>query len=181
MKRTSERLFVRIPQVMTRCPRWEGPITIKFAMDLPWREAVAAGGPDTPSIWSIWDVGDEFKPEGKGIVERRIYLRNYPTVCLEEGNSSEDKAQAWAKQNRYKACSPRAVFALSKKYPLLPTLLGTSPTYVVSPQKAFFGAASLACYAWWGNYSTRMASLDWSTLFNSPETSPSVWYAFMES
>lgn len=112
------------------CLTFELKATVR--QDRPYTEALEAGGPDTPSGYSVHEVGDLYPSVSERVEEVEFVLRNFL-----KGGGSWDNALTWAKSNGYKVSNPREVFAVAEQHDLR-KLLERDCLYLVATTECSF-------------------------------------------
>lgn len=144
-------------------------VRIPVLLDRDWQEAINAAGPDTPDIYDVSKVGDQYPPKSGTIKEVEIVLMNF-------GPNGGDwhRAIAWANEYKLKRTDPRHVFAIGERNPHLHKELGSDYMYVVATGECAFGGGQRACRVWWDG-SRRECLLYWVKYCGSSAD----WFAFL--
>lgn len=102
-----------------------------------WTQALEAAVPDTPSDFGVRNVGNLYPATTDEEEEVNFVLL--------KGNSSWDKALAWAKTKGLKQTNPRDMFAVAEQHDLH-QILGGRYLYVVATTECSFEGYSHAVY-----------------------------------
>ena len=145
-------------------------VHIRFNPKRKWKEALEAGGPNTPSNYDVRkaEVRDQYPPTSTEEIEEDLVLLNYPS-----GDGNWGKALAWAQSMNLQNTEPREVFAIGEQHPKLDKQLGQNPMYVVATKDCSFVGYRSACGVWW-DVSDRRAGLRWVSDFDDSND----WFAF---
>ncbi len=146
-------------------------LRIRYNPARPWQEAINVVGPDIPSHYNVWKVGDQYPPTGTEEVEEDLVLINYP-----DGSGDWGKALAWGKSRGLEKTVPREAFAVGDQYPNLHNEIGMNPVYVVATTPCTFQGGQQACYVWWDD-AAREANLYWTSDLNEQND----WFLFRKT
>ena len=135
---------------------------VRVKLDSEWNQVI---GPDVPGHYPIKRVGHLYKPTGRGEVEHRLVLINYPLINW----GCWDVATKWADDLGLKRTDPRYAFAV----PNLCGILGLSSIDVVATKDCVLDNMKTACGVFWnpsswGPEAKRTSGLD----------GPNEWFAF---
>lgn len=130
-------------------------VNVTYDEGRPWKEAVTATGPNTPSNYDIWKVGKHYPPGPAGQVTKKLVLVNFGRTI-----DNAQPALDWAAKYRLPIASARATLAIPENHPTLHRTLGQNSMGVVSLEECqLSGGRGLPC-GWWDG-SGRRANLFW--------------------
>lgn len=144
-------------------------VHIPVLLGCDWQEAINAAGPNTPSGYNVWKVGDLYPPKSGMLKDVEIVLMNFGP-----NGGDWDRAIAWANEYKLKRTDPRHVFAIGERNPCLHKELGLDYMYVVATEECTFGGKQNVCDVWWYG-SERECNLDWVEDYGRS----SDWFAFL--